>query len=165
MEDVVDEQHPHTSRPSERLMYTSRPPSMATTILEIWQPNVEMVASQFPDFRVILGDVRRVATYFEPKQFEVSIWFHGPEHCIHNEAWRAIAELEHLTKQLVILGCPWGAYQQGPVDGNVWETHLSTFYPEDFQAIGYQTDTLGKKDQRGSNILAWKRLTAPTQHD
>jgi hypothetical protein len=152
-----------------------------TTILEIYEPNIKNLQSrpEYQDFHFVLGDVRDVEKLFsggeisnrvdlnkylfpisppEPKSFSVVIWYHGPEHVCCEALPKILANLELLANNLVILGCPWGIYEQGCFDGNIHEAHIAALYPEDFQKYGYTVDTLWKKDCQGSNILAWKYL-------
>jgi hypothetical protein len=51
---------------------------------------------------------------------------------------------------------PFGKYIQGAEYGNPFEEHLSDIYPNFLHKIGYQTETIGKQDEKGSNITAWK---------
>lgn len=66
-----------------------------------------------------------------------------------------LANLEAVSR-VVVLGCPYGVYKQGAEYGNPYEEHLSYLYPEFLQGLGYNVDTVGNIDERGSNILAWK---------
>lgn len=131
-------------------------------VLEIWPKNVEKLKklnAQVSVFRdIILGDIRNCGSSFN-NTYDVSVWWHGPEHVEKHEFPQALKHLEERTKRLVILGCPWGDYSQGPVKGNVYEIHKSVFYPKDFEELGYTTKTLKKNGKRGSNILAWKEIS------
>ena len=85
-------------------------------------------------------------------------FWHGIEHLHQEEIKPTLKKLERMCK-VIVLGLPCGIYEQGPEYGNPFEEHLSAIYPEYLQDLGYKTDVLGKPDQRGSNIMAWKILT------
>jgi hypothetical protein len=131
------------------------------TILEIHKPNIEAIRqdTKYSKCKFVLGDVRCLATYFEPNSFSVAIWYHGPEHVTYEKIPNTLNQLETIATQLVVLGCPWGIYKQGEVEGNIHEIHQASLYPDDFAKWGYNVETLAQKDIQGSNILAWKHQT------
>jgi len=63
----------------------------------------------------------------------------------------------------ILLGCPWGRYEQGAVDGNVWQKHLSHLTPEFFQRLGYEVSTVGRPNTPDGAITAWRRAARPMQ--
>jgi hypothetical protein len=127
----------------------------AITILEAFRLNVEYLRTIEWLEDVIEGDVR----IFKPcKTYEVTFWWHGPEHVDIKEIPDTLKLIESYTTELVVLGCPWGVYEQGEAFGNPYETHRSYIYPETFEALGYTVECLGARDVRGSNITAVKLL-------
>jgi hypothetical protein len=54
------------------------------TILEIYKPNADFAREYFESqsipMRVVNGDVRQASKLFDPHEFDVSMWWHGPEH-------------------------------------------------------------------------------------
>jgi hypothetical protein len=128
-------------------------------ILEAWSPNVAELLrwnAEVGRARLIIrGDVRQIE--FE-KGYDVAMWWHGPEHVAADELENALRRIEAAAKRIVILASPWGRYAQGLVEGNPFEAHRNSIYPETLQALGYETDAIGAKDRKGSNLLAWKRL-------
>lgn len=127
------------------------------TILEAWKDNVRFL--QKKGFDVILGDVRECHHLFSPEDFDVTFWWHGPEHIEKGELQIALAAIEEITKEVVVLGCPWGVSPQDAWRGNPYEIHVSSLEPEIFNAFGYSTETLGAKGPR-SNITCWKHLSS-----
>lgn len=124
------------------------------TLLEAWPENVKHWAGDKRLAQTVEGDVReldklRVGT------FDVVLWWHGPEHIKREELLPTIAKLEAAAEGLVVLGCPWGIYPQGPFRGNPYDAHQASLYPEDFEALGYRTATIGEADRHGS-LMAWK---------
>ena len=125
-------------------------------IVEPYKPNYE--------YCLELDWVRKVSlctiqNYQSPSNsIDVVFWWHGPEHITKEEIIDTLARLEDIAKEYVVLGCPWGKYEQGEIGGNEFEHHLTHWYPEDFEKLGYRTSTIGKKDRKGSNLLSWKKI-------
>ena len=118
------------------------------TILEIWKPNVKKLI----DYDVILGDVRTT----ELNNYDYVIWWHGPEHIKQDELKSTLDKLEQITNKILAVACPYGLYPQGCHNGNPYETHLSTIYPETLIDLGFEIATDGERDTEGSEIVAWK---------
>lgn len=129
-------------------------------VLEIWKPNftaLEILNQRWKIFnKVMLGDVREVEEILQ-HQYDVIVFWHGPEHLHLNDFVPTIRKLEDFAKRLLICGCPVGDYPQGPVKGNFYEEHASSLFPEDFKKLGFKTSTLRRSPGRGSNLLAWKK--------
>lgn len=128
------------------------------TLVEIWPENVEYYRQHLQHLQqAVRGDVREIDR-LGLGMFEASVWWHGPEHIERAELRQTINRLERVTEGVVVLGCPWGQYEQGPMAGNPYEEHRAALYQEDFENLGYETTTLGQIDEPGSMILAWKWL-------
>ncbi len=132
---------------------------MRVDILEIWNPNVEHLRTVSWFNRVIEGDVRDVERYVD-RRYDVVFWWHGPEHIEKRHLLTTLKSLEAIAKRWVVLGCPWGRYPQGEEYGNPYEVHRSAFYKRDFQRYGYRVSTIGQPDVPGSNLMAWKDVSA-----
>jgi len=108
--------------------------------------------------QVIHGDVRDVDTLVDSK-YDLVLWSHGPEMIEANDVTPTINKLLQLTKELIVLMCPWGKYwdeyPSSTPSENVSKTPL---YVEYFTKLGFKTSTQGKMNVRGSNLLAWKRV-------
>jgi hypothetical protein len=130
-------------------------------IKEAWQKNCDELITMNKNKKIYdelwTGDARYMDPYMQDT--DITLWWHGPEHINKNELDFTLYNIESKTNKMVILGCPWGTNKQDAIDGNEFEIHRSTLYPEDFKLFGYQTITLGEKDVPGSNILSWKKLT------
>jgi len=128
-------------------------------VLEIWQPNVfalKIMNRRWKIFNEIMsGDVRNVERILQ-HQYDIIVFWHGPEHLHLHDFTPTLRKLENFAKHLLICGCPWGDYPQGAVKGNVHEKHACSLFPEDFQKLGFKTSTL-RQPGRGSNLLAWKK--------
>ncbi len=124
------------------------------TLLEIFEGNA-LYYRQSPVLQeVICGDVRDKGV-LAGRHWDIAFWWHGPEHVPPSELERALKNLE-AHANLVVLGCPFGLFEQPPVFGNLNEEHSGTYYPVDFKRLGYETSTQGPPDNRLSNLLAWK---------
>lgn len=93
---------------------------------------------------------------FAAKRFRCIFWWHGPEHVEERELDIVLPKLEAQC-DILVLGCPWGRYEQGAVGGNRFEHHLSHLTRDFFESRGYTVDCVGIEDQRGSHITSVKR--------
>lgn len=131
-------------------------------ILEAFEENYKFLKKKFETkkpslYQVILGKVEEIEK-FSLDPFDVIFFWHGPEHLAQHQIEPTLKKLESISNYLVVLGMPFGKYEQGSEYGNPFETHLSSIYPPFLQQLGYHTETLGKQDQQGSNIAAWKYI-------
>jgi hypothetical protein len=136
-------------------------PYKKIVILEVFKDNYEFLKTKFGDrvpnpFNIINGDVKNIDKILE-NAFDIVFFWHGIEHLEQTEIESTLKKLEKMAK-VVILGVPYGKYDQGPEYGNPFEEHLSTIYPPYLENLGYNVDTLGEPDKEGSNIMAWKFL-------
>jgi len=122
-------------------------------LLEVCHANLMHYSNGGPFDKLTLGDVREMET----GTYDVVFWWHGPEHIERGEIPDTLKRLEAVSNNIV-LGCPWGVYQQGAEYGNPYEEHKATLYPADFEAWGYEVATCGEADSGNglSHILAWK---------
>ena len=130
-------------------------------ILEIWEDNVNRLREMNRENRIfrsiIHGDVRDILELIH-EEYDVVMWWHGPEHIPKKDFRDTVVKIERYASEYVVIGCPWGEYPQGEVKGNKYEIHVSKIYKKDFEKLGYHTQTLRKRDKRGSNILAWRKM-------
>ena len=128
-------------------------------VIEAFRENADFIRSAYGPrgVRVVHGDVRGVAG-LAGGRFDVSFFWHGPEHLAAGEAPGVIGALESVTDRLVVLGMPHGESPQGSEYGNDYERHLWNVYPADMRRLGYETSTAGGSGGRGGNLAAWKRL-------
>jgi len=131
-------------------------------IIEAFHENFEFLKRKFEhdsskQYRVIEGDIRDMEK-FGLASFDVVFFWHGIEHLPQQDIKPTLKKLEKKSKHLVVLGMPFGKYEQGPEYGNPYEEHVSIIYPSTLQKFGYKTETLGNVDEEGSNITAWKYL-------
>ena len=130
------------------------------TVIEIFEANVAFLQEKFADYKINImqGDVRNVDNLVPTDMFDVCFWWHGPEHVSRGEVDDILARLERQTKSLIVLGMPYGHYEQGSEYGNDHECHTWDIYPKYVEVLGYSTNTIGKPDDTLSNMMAWKYL-------
>ena len=126
-------------------------------VLEAFKENADCLRQDIDDWtpalEIINGDIRDTASI--PGKFDISFFWHGPEHLKKNEIKPVLESLEAVSK-LVVLGCPYGIYEQGAEYGNPYEEHFSHLYPKILESIGYMVDTIGEAGKPDANMLAWK---------
>ncbi|HKG92169.1 MAG TPA: class I SAM-dependent methyltransferase [Gemmatimonadaceae bacterium] len=72
------------------------------------------------------------------------------EHLLRRRGFDLLERCEALTSKYVLLETPNGFVEQGPEFGNVYQRHLSGWFPEDFIGLGYKVyGTTGTKYLRG----------------
>jgi len=126
-------------------------------LLEIWLPNVEYLKKNIettPFRNIIQGDVRRVQKIVKQK-YDLVMWWHGPEHIPQEEIPATVKHIKKVTNKVIILGCPWGVYEQGAAYGNPHEEHRCHLHPEFFQKMGLLTTTVSQPGHKLGHITAW----------
>lgn len=126
------------------------------TLLEIWAANAAAYENDRRLRRVVVGDVRRLGE-LDLGTFDACLWWHGPEHIDKGELAGALAGLEAAAERLVVLGCPYGVYPQGPFMDNPHDAHRAALYPVDLEALGYSVVALGEADHPDGGLIGWKR--------
>lgn len=129
------------------------------TMLEAFEENVNYL-KQIPWIvEVIHGDVRYKKI---ENNYDIVFWWHGPEHISEIELPLTVKKLESICNNIVVMGCPWGMYEQSdnPYGNykNPYEVHVSHFDYHIFEKMGYKVECLGTKNVPGSNITSVKRL-------
>ena len=126
-------------------------------VLEIWPENVKFLKT-VPYFQnVFLGDVRKIDLVITNK-YDLVFWWHGPEHIDVKELPETLSKIEKITNKVILLGCPWGVYEQGAEYNNPHEEHKCHLYLDFFEKLGFLTSTVGQKDNKevSSSITAWR---------
>lgn len=130
-------------------------------LLEVHFPNFIAISKEGVFDRCVWGDVRDIdrLSIWQPKKYDITIWWHGPEHVRNYEMVMTLKKLEHITESLILLGCPYGKYEQGEIKGNIYERHFQALYPDEFVALGYEVSHIGEPDSGPEScLIAWKWL-------
>ena len=128
-------------------------------VVEIYPPHVEKLRAVGGWRHVYHDDVRKpTSAILDP--VDVVFWWHGPEHLLHEEfdpAIRTIMSKWH--PRLIIVGTPWGIYDNS---SDKWDNpaayHISTWYPHEFNRMGWHAVTDGPKDIHSGHITAWRTV-------
>lgn len=118
-------------------------------LLEIYEPNARYFEKYEPDIfrRVIIGD----ATSYTPDEYyDAIIWWMGPEHAQKQAALNGLKRLEQYC-DLLAISVPNGMCVQGPIDGNQYERHVSTWTKNELMNLGFAVLSVGK--EHGGGLL------------
>jgi len=110
--------------------------------------------------RIIEGDVRDIERLTD-EDYDVVMWWQGPEHVHLHEAEPTLAALWEKTRHLLVLGCPCsGVTDEHPMAGDGATgtgIHYSRFDRQFFINLGFEVDVVGRCGERGNNMMAWRR--------
>lgn len=121
------------------------------SILEVYYPNIKFLKSVPFLKEVIHGDVR---TFTSDKKYDFVFWWHGPEHIEEVEVRETLERLKQYANIALVVGCPWGKYEQGEDEGNPFEVHVSHLNYPLFEELGFEVECLGIENVPGSNLTA-----------
>lgn len=123
-------------------------------VVEVWQPNVLKLAKVEGIRTVHHSDIE----VFNPTdKYDVVFFWHGLEHIRKEKVTQLFKKFDSYVNYLIVLGMPYGNYPQGTLYDNPFENHVSSWYPEDFKYRKWNCDTIGKRDTKRANLVAWKR--------
>lgn len=88
----------------------------------------------FLDFDSVQKSILEI---FGLNQVDCVVCIQAIEHLTKEDGFRLLESVEHLSKKLVIFETPNGFVEQGAINGNVHQIHLSGWAPEDFLSRGY----------------------------
>ena len=114
--------------------------------------------------KIIQGDVRKLDSYLPADfSFNVSIWWHGPEHIPKSEFIPTVQAIERRTVDLVVLASPFGETKANQDHADHLElNHISALLPRDYRRLGYKIVFLGNQAAaahgRNTHIMGWKWL-------
>lgn len=94
----------------------------------------------------ICGDFR---TFQFEKQYDVVVISHVLEHFTRDEGMDVIRRIESMAKRLIYIETPHSFLEQTDFDGNLFQRHLSGWFPHDFQNRGYTVFGSGPRGLTG----------------
>ena len=122
------------------------------TILEVFPENVRFAIKYFEEenipIDVVEGNVLDASEIFKENQFDVSVFWHGPEHLPLPEIDVALQAMEKVSSKFVIIGCPNGMSiktKQGKLYGNPYEEHISGANEDFYKQRGFLTEEVIRK--------------------
>lgn len=102
-----------------------------------------------------LGDALHMP--YRDKAFNITIGQHVIEHLPKADGVKMLSEAERVTRNRIIICTPHGYTESGPLDDNQHNHHLSGWYPQDFQRLGYKTRIV-TKNVNSRLLVAFARL-------
>lgn len=131
-------------------------------LLEVWPENT-LYLSRIPWLKKVIQADITLYNFSQDDKFDIVFWWHGPEHIEETKIPITLKRLESVTNEYIILGCPWGKFEQGELYNNPFEKHISYLDYNIFEDLGYETECLGEKNLYGSNITAVKHMIKKTK--
>lgn len=130
-------------------------------ILEIWAPNVYGLKQVWPISlgNVVCVDVRQIGGNNSLRPvYDVIVYHHGPEHITKDEFIAVLPELEKMSSVALLLGTPNGIWNKHGVftHDNPHEDHITNWYGEDFEKLGFDAHVFGPPDEGIGTIVAVK---------
>ncbi|MBA7663199.1 hypothetical protein ES703_71238 [subsurface metagenome] len=105
--------------------------------IDIWTPYVEKVNQMNIYDELIICDVRNPP--LRSRSIDIVIACEILEHISLDETDRLLNELESLHRNIIILTTPLGFYEQGIVEDNPYEQHISGWSEKELKERNYKT--------------------------
>jgi hypothetical protein len=84
------------------------------------------------------------------RPFDLVTFLDVIEHFPKRQGFELLERCERLTSKYIVVFTPNGFLEQGPEYGNVFQRHLSGWFPHDFEGLGYTVHgAIGAKVFRG----------------
>jgi len=109
-------------------------PSLKLWGVEIWKPYINPLWDRYEV--IYLADIRKVIDHLP--RFDVILLSDVLEHFDKKEALALWAKCEQKANKIILLSLPIFGMEQGPYQGNVYESHLSQFSESDCLDMGCQ---------------------------
>jgi len=109
-----------------------------STGIDLFKKSIQISRKAKNHDRYVVGDVRKLQTYFSKKSYDVVISLDVIEHLTKKEAKAMIAQMEKIAKKRVVILTPNGFYPQDMLEGNPHQVHKSGWSIQDLQPMGYQ---------------------------
>lgn len=95
-------------------------------------------------FKIIKTDLTKKLS-FPDKSFDAVICLETIEHLKKADGLRLLQEIERIAKKKIIISCPVGLATQENFDQNIYQEHLSSWYPVEFIKMGFKVFGIGLK--------------------
>lgn len=127
------------------------------TGVDIFEPYLEECRENGRYKKVIKGDLRKIN--FKDKTFDAVVCLQAIEHLVQKDGEELIKKMEKIAKKLIIISTPVGKCDQESYDSNIYQEHLSVWYPRDFIKRGYEVYGIGLKVAYQSYSHAVQKFT------
>jgi len=81
---------------------------------------------------------REINSFFDDDKVDCVVSIGNIEHLNKSDGFLLLENVEKLARKLIIFETPNGFVHQGPVDGNIYQIHLSGWTPSEFKNRGYK---------------------------
>jgi len=99
---------------------------------------------------VLRTDPKQILERTGGKKFDLVTLYSVIEHFPKRQGWELLERCEELTSKYVLLETPNGFVEQGPEFGNELQRHLSGWFPNELEGLGYRVHgTTGTRYLRG----------------
>lgn len=105
-------------------------------VVDAWEPNIRAFRPPWPTVFKYWDDVRRFRKFMPDWARDCVVWQDGPEHLPKDEAELLLKAMKMAFNSIVI-STPDGMLEQGPLDGNPYEEHMSAWSREDYVRLGF----------------------------
>ena len=122
--------------------------------VDLFNEYIEEAKSAHLHDKYVISDIRKLK--FPKKSFDVVLASQVIEHLPKKDARKFIKDLERIAKKQVIIATPIGEMYHPAVDDNELQLHLSNYYPEYFEKLGYRILKYGRKSLLGDHGLVHK---------
>jgi hypothetical protein len=109
------------------------------TLIEIFKVNADAFPKdRYKNVVVINDDVQNFEKYIISNENKnIIYWGEGPEH-LSLDVSKSLIEKMKTYFDTIIIHTPYGVYNQGPMYGNIYESHLSTWYEKDYDDLNFK---------------------------
>ena len=126
--------------------------------IEGYQPAIEQAKQLNTHDEIVQGDVRELARYFRPGQFDACVGLDVIEHVVKEDGLKMMKAMETVAAKKVILFTPCGFLPQRHAANDDLQEHLSGWEPGEMTGYGYRvTGFLGPKKLRGEYHVLKRR--------
>jgi SAM-dependent methyltransferase len=130
-------------------------PQITTVGLDVFPEAIEKSKTNGSHDHYILGDIltepaEQLLSNVGGRKFDLVLLYDVIEHLPKGRGYELLEKCEQLTSKYVLLQTPNGFLEQGPEFGNEHQRHLSGWFSEDFEGLGYKVyGARGTKYLRG----------------
>lgn len=130
-------------------------PAITSVGLDVFPEAIEQSKANAVHDHYIVGDILMeraddLLAHVGGKKFDLVMLYDVIEHLPKRRGFELLEKCEALTSKYVLLQTPNGFLPQGAEFGNEHQRHLSGWYPQDFEGLGYRVyGARGTKYLRG----------------
>jgi hypothetical protein len=130
-------------------------PQITSIGLDVFPQAIEKSKTNGSHDHYIVGDileesVEQLLSHVRGQKFDLVLLYDVIEHLPKRQGYELLEKCERLTSKYVLLQTPNGFLEQGPEFGNEHQRHLSGWFPQDFEGLGYKVyGARGTKYLRG----------------